>query len=90
MPQPPAAAQSNPYLPAGMGNPLVYEAFDGVNTSTNRAGVDDKHAFWLDGIMPYDHRRGKIMPGIGAVLFTAPDSLTVVMYKFVNLAAAPL
>jgi hypothetical protein len=90
MPQPPAAAQPNPYLPAGMGNPLVYEAFDGVDTSTNRAGVDDKHAFWLDGIMPYAHRRGKVMPGIGSVLFTAAGVLTVTMFKFANLGAAPL
>ena len=88
-PQPPAAEQPNPYLPPGP-QPLICEEWMGVNTATNRAGVDDKQCYWMDGVMPYERRRARVMPGIGPLLYTASGILTIVMFKAANLGALPL
>ena len=88
-PQPPAAEQPNPYLPPGP-QPLICEEWQGVNTATNRAGVDDKQCYWMDGVMPYERRRARVMPGIGPLLYTASGIFTIVMFKAANLGAIPL
>jgi hypothetical protein len=62
----------------------------GMNTATNRAGVDDKQCYWMDGVMPYEHRRARVMPGIGSLLYTATGILTIVMFKAANLGSLPL
>jgi hypothetical protein len=88
-PPQPADERPNPYLPSGP-PPLVFEEWEGVDTQTTRAGVDDKQAYWIDGFMPIKRRRLRTMPGIGSAIFTAGGGLTVIFYKFANLGAIPI
>ena len=69
--------------------PLVFEQFEGVNTATTRAGVQDKQAYWLDGFMPLSPRNLRTLYGIGSALYTAPGSLTIVCFFFYNLGSTP-
>jgi hypothetical protein len=85
---PPADLQENPYLPAGP-PPLLMEEFQGINTSTTRAGVDAKQCYWIDGFYPIDRRNLRTMWGVGPALYTATGGLTIVMYAFANIGALP-
>jgi hypothetical protein len=88
--QQPAGEQSNPYLPAGPPDPLIFEDFEGVNTATTRPGVDDKQAYWLDGFMPLGPRRNlRTMYGVSTALYTAPGALTAAFFDFGNIGTTP-
>lgn len=88
--QQPQAEQSNPYTPAGPPDPLIFEAFEGVNTATLRPGVDDKQAAWLDGFMPLGPGRNlRTMPGLSAPLYTAPSASSVAFFDFGNIGSTP-
>lgn len=77
----------SPYLPPGV-QPLVFEEFQGINTSTSRPGVDDKQAFWLDGFMPIGRRFLRTMYGVGdPISFT--DAAGISFFGFVNIGATP-
>jgi hypothetical protein len=86
-PRPPTE-QENPFLPAGP-PPNILEDFAGINTSTTRAGVDDKQMWWCDGFYPIDRRNLRTMYGVGPALYTATGGLTIVMYAFANIGATP-
>ena len=87
--KPPAGEQETAYLPAGPPDPLVFEEFEGMNTTTTRPGVDDKQAYWLDGWMPLGPKRNlRTMWGLSAPLWTAPRS-GIVSFYFVNIQAVP-
>ena len=79
----PPAEGGNPYAPPGPG-PLVFEQFEGINTSTSRYGVDDKQAYWMDGWMPIGPKQLRTMPDIGAAIYTAVGK-TVVLFRFANI-----
>lgn len=84
---PPAGLQSDPYLPSGP-RPLVFEKFEGINTSTLRLGVPENQAYWLDGFIPLDARNARTLYGVGVTLYTASGT-TVVFYDFVNIGSTP-
>lgn len=77
-------------LPSGF-KPLICERFQGVNTSTLRAGVPDEQTYWLDGFMPLDNRNIRTLYGVGTTLYNAVSegSTTVVFYKFANIGSTP-
>ena len=86
----PQAEQSTPYTPAGPADPLIFEAFEGINTATLRPGVDDKQAAWLDGFMPLGPGRNlRTMYGLSAPLYTAPGTLAVAFFDFGNIGSTP-
>ena len=86
----PQADQSSQYLPAGPPDPLIFEAFEGINTATLRPGVDDKQAYWLDGWMPLGPGRNlRTMYGISAALYAAPAPLAVAFFDFGNIGSTP-
>ena len=88
--QQPQADQPSQYLPAGPPDPLIFEAFEGINTATLRPGVDDKQAAWLDGFMPLGPNRNlRTMYGISTALYTAPGALTVAFFDFGNIGSTP-
>lgn len=84
----PAAPESNPYLPKGPPDPLLFEQFDGINTQTTRPGVDDKQMAWSDGWMPVAPRKLRTLPDVGApISFT--DTATVSFFGFANIGSTP-
>ena len=86
--QPPASEQSNPYLPHGPPEPLIFENFEGINTATTRPGVDDKQMAWCDGFMPLGPRRNlRTLPGVGPRLWLAPAG--IVFFQFGNIGTTP-
>jgi hypothetical protein len=86
--QPPSGEQSNPYLPAGPPDPLICEAFEGINTASLRPGIDDKQMAWCDGLMPLANRNLRTMYGIGAALFNA-GAAGISFFDFANIGATP-
>lgn len=88
-PQPPAQPKDNPYFPLPL-EPLVFEGFEGIDTSTTRPGVDDKKMWWCDGFMPLENRKLRTMYGLSSPVFTAPAGLTIVCYGFANIGSTPV
>lgn len=87
-PQQPAQEQPNPYLPAGP-EPLVFDKWMGLDTSSVRASIDDEHAYWLDGFFPVGPNNLRTLFGVGTTLYTAPGGITIVFFGFFNIGAAP-
>lgn len=79
--------QANPYAPA-LPQPQLMEMFQGVNTSTTRAGVPDQMCYWIDGYMPVAPRNLRTLPGVGAQLVPALGP-TIVSFGFYNIGATP-
>lgn len=80
------------YAPPGPA-PLMFEEFQGINTSTSRYGVDEKMMAWCDGWIPIGPKKLRTLPGVGATLFTASTSepgSTVISYGFANIGASPV
>jgi hypothetical protein len=92
--EPPAPEQaSNPYLPPGP-NALVFEQFQGINTSTSRAGVRDQEMWWSDGFFPIGPRLLRTIPGAGPELWNVSQSLEpagtlISFFDFVNIGVTP-
>lgn len=87
--QPPPEAQQSPYSPTTI-EPLLFEKFEGINTSALRVGVPDQMCAWLDGFMPIAPRNLRTLYGVGTTLYTAPGGTTIVFYGFANLGTAPI
>ena len=88
--QQPQPEQPTPYTPAGPADPLIFEAFEGINTATLRPGVDDKQAAWLDGFMPLGPGRNlRTMYGIAPALFMPSGNDRVVFFDFFNIGSTP-
>ena len=86
----PQAEQPTQYTPAGPADPLIFEAFEGINTATLRPGVDDKQAAWLDGFMPLGPMRNlRTMYGVSLPLFTSSGANNVSFFDFGNISATP-
>jgi hypothetical protein len=86
--QPPQPQQTTPYVPTQL-EPLRFEQFDGINTTTTRPGVPDEQAYWLDGFMPIAPRNLRVLPDLGTTLFTRTSSNTVIFFEFYNLSGTP-
>lgn len=80
-------ALHSPYTPPGP-PPLIFEAFDGINTSTSRPGVTDKQAWWLDGFMPIGPRLLRTLPDIGEPIHLE-ESQQISFFGFINIGATP-
>ena len=88
--QNPQPEQPTPYTPAGPADPLIFEAFEGINTATLRPGVDDKQAAWLDGFMPLGPARNlRTMYGLSLPLYVAPGTISVAFFDFGNIGSTP-
>lgn len=84
----PQEPQGNPYTPA-LPEPQVMEQFQGINTSTTRAGVPDAQCYWIDGFFPVGPRQLRTLPGSGSTLYTAPAGKTILFYGFYVLNNGP-
>jgi len=84
---PPPDLQPSPYAPAAP-EPLVMEQFQGINTSTTRAGVADAQVYWMDGFFPIAPRNLRALPGIGPAVYTSSGP-TVVCFYFFNIGSTP-
>lgn len=87
-PAAPADLKPNAYLP-GIPEPLIFDQFQGVNTSALRVGVDDRQCFWLDGFFPIAPRNLRTLPGIGTSIYTAGTPGSIVCFAFYNIGATP-
>lgn len=85
--KPPPAVKQNPFTP-GMPEPLTFEAFQGINTSTTRPGVPDEQAYWLDGFMPIAKRNLRTLYGVGSSINPGFAS-AVVFFHFFTLGTSP-
>lgn len=81
-----AAEHSSTYLPAGPNKPLIFDKFDGINTNTTRAGVDDKQAYWLDGFMPIGPRFLRTLYDVGTAIYTN-NLHTIAFFAFGNISS---
>jgi len=84
----PAAEQGNPYVPPGPPEPLLFDQFQGINTSTTRAGVDDKQAYWLDGFMPIGPRFLRTLYDVGTPIHTETGQ-QIAFFNFGNIGSTP-
>lgn len=84
----PAAEQANPYIPRGPTDPLLFDQFQGINTSTTRAGVDDKMAYWLDGFMPIGPRFLRTLYDVGTPIHTESGQ-QIAFFNFGNIGSTP-
>lgn len=76
--------QTNPYSPPGP-RPLVFEQFEGMDQSGNRASVEDRQMWWCDGWIPLDHRHLRTLPGVGDSIYPGiggNDAYTKIMLHF--------
>ena len=85
---PPPTEQPNPFVPAQEAQNLIFEEFQGINTTTSRAGVDDKQAYWLDGFMPIGRRFLRAMYDVGDSIHF-DDDVTISFFGFGNIGATP-
>ena len=83
-----AGEQPNPYTPPGPTEPLLFDQFMGINTSTTRAGVDDKQAYWLDGFMPIGPRFLRTLYDVGTPIHTETNT-SIAFFNFGNIGATP-
>lgn len=86
--QPRQPEQGTPYTPPGPPEPLLFDQFMGINTSTTRAGVDDKQAYWLDGYMPIGPRFLRTLYDVGTPIHTETTK-QVAFFNFGNIGATP-
>lgn len=84
----PPAEPTTPYTPAGPPEPLLFDQFQGINTSTTRAGVDDKQAYWLDGFMPIGPRFARTLYDIGPAIHSEAGK-QIAFFAFNNIGATP-
>lgn len=78
--------QPSNYLPSGPPEELLFDQFNGINTSTTRPGVADDKMWWCDGFMPLGPRNLRTMWGVG-------DSFTldtpISFFGFANIGTIP-
>jgi hypothetical protein len=79
--------QQGGYLP-DPAVPLLMEQFNGLNTSTTRAGVPDDQCYFIDGLIPLDHHNLRTLYDVGTTLYTATGT-TIVFFYFVNITSIP-
>ena len=78
--------RQNPFQPDIQS--LVFETFNGINTSTTRPGVTDEQMWWCDGYFPIGPRDLRTLPDLGAAIWT-PASGTIDFFDFGNIGATP-
>ena len=87
--QDPPNEQGNPYVPAGP-EPLLFEKFNGINTTTSRPGVKDEEMAWCSGFMPLGPARLlRTLYGVGTPIYTTPTGKTLAFFDFFNIGTTP-
>jgi hypothetical protein len=83
----PPTQQESPFQPP---QPPPYEMskFQGLQSSTTRAGVKDEQCWWIDGYIPLGEMDLRTLPGVGPVVWTAPT--TISFFGFANIGATPI
>ena len=85
----PPKEQEQPYRPPGA-NPLVFEKFNGINTTTSRPGVPEDQMAWSSGFFQIGPRFLRTFYGIGTAIWTAPAGGTITFFNFANIGATPI
>jgi hypothetical protein len=67
---------------------LVFDQFQGINTSTTRVGVDDSQMWWCDGFFPLGPRDLRTLYDVGTSIWT-PANGTIEFFDFANIGATP-
>ena len=80
--------QPSAYLPAGPQEPLKFEKFEGIDTSTTRPGVADEKCWWMDGFMPLGPRFARTLYGVGDPIHDSAGE-DIVFFAFANIGATP-
>jgi len=70
--------------------PLVFEGFNGLNTKPVRNDIKDDECYILDGFMPIGSSNIRVIPDVGAALYTAAGSVKIVSFYFANLSTTPV
>lgn len=85
----PAAPPQTPGFPS---NPqaLVFEGFNGLNTKPVRNDIKDDECYILDGFMPIGSSNARVLPDVGAPVYTASGSITIISYYFANISRTPI
>ena len=86
--QKPGDSQEGVYNPSAQ-QPLVFEQFKGINTSTTRPGVPDDSMAWCDGWFPLGPRLLRTLWGSGAKLWTPPSG-SIAFFDFANIGVLPV
>lgn len=63
---------------------VLFDPYNGINTATERPGIPDTQAAWLDGFMPLAPGNLRTIYGVGTRLYAASGK-TVVFFYFANL-----
>ena len=69
--------------------PLVFEKFNGINTSTTRPGVPDEQMAWCDGWFPLGPRYLRTLWDVGPALWMPPTG-TIAFFDFANIGTLPI
>lgn len=85
---PPPVQQQDPYQPPGP-QPLVFEKFQGIKTSTTRPGVPDEAMWWSDGFFPIGPRCLRTLPGLAAPIYGADGGRTIIFFGSFNIGSSP-
>ncbi len=80
----PQADSSSPYAPQGASEPLLFETFNGINTTALRPGVDDKEIAWAENFMPLAPRNLRTMWDVSTAVATF-GSNSIAFFDFVNI-----
>jgi len=86
-PNKPAGTQPTPFTPDAI-EPLFFEEFDGMYTTTSRAGVKDEQMWWCDGFMPIGKRLLRTMYGVSSAVYTATGR-SIAFFDFANIGVVP-
>jgi hypothetical protein len=74
------------YLPPGT-VPIVFDGFEGLNTKSPRAGIEDQQCSWMDGFIPLGKNNARTLPDVGASVFSDPN--LIVWFDFFNIGSTP-
>ena len=84
----PSSQPEGPWIPAGM-DPVVFDTFIGIDTSSSRPAIADEAMAWCDGFMPIGKSNLRTLYGVGTPIYNAPGGLSIVFFDFANLGAVP-
>jgi len=92
-PRPPQPEPPSPYLPPGP-EALTFDQFNGINTSTSRAGVKNEEMWWCDGFIPIGPRMLRTLYGVGEELWDVTSvfatGVSITLIWFGNISFTPV
>ena len=70
--------------------PVVFEGFEGINTLSPRAAIQDKQCAIMDGFMPVGPNYARTVPDVGTPIYAAAKKGSVAFYNFGNISTNPV